>query len=130
MNSINKYSSFFPRKVYRCPPCLLNPIKKISNAGRKYNLTEIICFVQAFNYKISLLSDKIFCTKVGDCKEDCLIICKQHLIVVLLALKKFRCMTDSEDDFKISEAKESFCSGCIRTYMRRMTSYFYFNNIN
>ena len=124
-SSYEKYEFFFPKKVYRCS-CLLRPVQESFDHG-DHSLSDIIYFIKNFEFDLSLLCDQIYCTKVGEKKENCLILCETHLIILLLAKTKFLCTaTDEEKLLKISYDKvKFFCKGCVKQYMRKMYSYFF-----
>ena len=89
MNSFEKYEGFFPPKFYRCP-CVLSAVKQCFE-NDEHSLGEILESVKSFDYGEPLLSPENFCTKVGNEKEDCQIVCVEHLTIVLI-LK--RCTTE------------------------------------
>ena len=76
MNSFEKYEDFFPKKVHRYP-CFLSAVKHSFENG-KHSLGQILESVKTFDYGEPFLSSDIFCTKVGNEKEDCLIVCLEH----------------------------------------------------
>lgn len=85
MNLFANYQYFFPKKVCRCP-CILLAIEQYFDSG-DYSLADIL----QNQLKIMNL---IFSTRVGDAKENSLIVCANHLIVVLLATRRYtNCIT-------------------------------------
>ena len=119
MNSFEKYEDFFPKKVYRCP-CVLPAVKHCLENG-EHSLGEILDSVNPFDYGELLPFSEIFCTKVGNEKEDCLIVCIEHLIIILISKRKFKCMTeDYENVLVIPVFDERYCRGCVKKYMRQL----------
>ena len=92
MNSFEKYEDFFPKKVYRCP-CVLPAVKHCFK-NDEYSLCEILESDKSFDYGERLPFSEIFCTKVGNEKEDCLIVCVEHLRIILISKGKFKCTTE------------------------------------
>ena len=99
MNSFAKYEFFFPKKVYCCF-YILNPVEQSFQSG-EHSLADILYSIINFEYNLSLLSGNIFCTKVGEKRKDCLIICQAHLAIVLLLSRKFLCTSDDEETVRI-----------------------------
>ena len=129
MNSFEKYEDFFPIKIYRCP-CVLSAVKHCFENG-EHSLREILESVKSFDYGEPLHFSEIFCTKVGNKKEDCLIACIEHLRIVLISKRKIKCTTeDCENTLVIPIFEERYCRGCVKKYMRQMYWYFYFVNFN
>ena len=127
MNSFKKYEDFFPKKVYRCP-CVLPAIKHCFE-NDEYSLGEILESVYSFDYGELLPFSEIFCTKVGNEKEDCLIVCVEYLRIILISKRKFKCTTkDYKNALVIPIFNEWYCRGCVKKYMRQLFSYFYFVN--
>ena len=131
MNStLQKYEFFSPRKVYHCA-CLLQPVEESFDAG-EHSFVDILFYVKNFDFagrNYELLSDKIFCTRVGEEKKDCLFVCEKHLAIDLLATRKIICTSTEKENTAIvtyDNKKEVYCEGCIKHYMRLMYSYFYF----
>ena len=126
-----KNAYFFPSKVYRCA-CLgqtvdycfendLNPFNEIHD--------EINSFVLSNGDM-----DKVFTTKCGENKKDCIFVCQKHLAIVILAKKTYSCTEKPKFDNTTvfynsvdgnSSTTETFCSGCIRYYLRLTFEYFY-----
>ena len=125
MNSFAKYEFFFPKKVYCCF-YILNPVDQSFQSG-EHSLADILYSIINFEYSLSLLSGNIFCTKVGEKRKDCLIICQAHLAIVLLSNRKFLCTSDDEETVRIrsNQKEELFCTGCVKQYFRQMYSYFF-----
>ena len=94
--NILKYQNFYAKKVYCCS-CVLNGVQECFEAGDK-NLGEILHRILCYEFNLPFLSDQIFCFRVGENKEDCIILCYQHLIVILLAKMKYFCSTTDEED--------------------------------
>ena len=129
MNSFEKYEDFFPKKVYRCP-CVLPAVKHCFK-NDEYSLCEILESDKSFDYGERLPFSEIFCTKVGNEKEDCLIVCIEHLRIILISKRKFKRTTeDYENGLVIPIFDEPYCRGCVKKYMRQLFSYFYFVNFD
>ena len=121
MNSFEKYEDFFPKKVYRCP-CVLPAVKHCFENG-EHSLGEILESVKYFDYGEPLPFSGIFCTKVGNEKEDCLIGLSDigHLRIILISKIKFKCTTkDCENTLLIPIFDERYCRGCVKKYVRRL----------
>ena len=73
---------FSPKKVYRCP-CVLPAVEHCFE-NDEHSLGEILEFFKSFDYGEPLLSSEIFCTKVGNEEEDCLIVCSIYLRIILI----------------------------------------------
>ena len=71
-----------PKKFCRCT-CVLPAVKHCFE-NDKYSLGEILESVKSFDYGELLPFSQIFCTKVGNEKEDCLIVCIEHLRINLI----------------------------------------------
>ena len=128
MNSFEK-QDFFPKKVYRCP-CVLSAVKHCFENG-KHSLGEILKLIKSFDYGEPLLFSEIFCTKAGNEKEDCLIVCIKHLRIILILKKKIKCTTEGcENTLVIQIFEELYYRGCVKKYMRQMYWYFYLVNFN
>ena len=129
MNSFEKYEDFFPKKVYRCP-CVLSAVKHcVENS--EHSLGEILESVKSFDYGELLPFSEIFCTKVGNEKEDFLIVCIENLRIILIYKRKFKCTTeDCENTLVIPILDKRYCRGCVKKYMRQLFSYFYFVNFD
>ena len=72
---------FSPKKVYRCP-CVLPAVEHCFE-NDEHSLGEILESFKSFDYGEPLLSLEIFCTKVGNEEEDCLIVCSIYLRIIL-----------------------------------------------
>ena len=97
MNTL-KYETFPPKNFYRCS-CLLNAVEECFQSGEG-GLSKILESIMCHEFYLPLLSVRVFCTRVGKNKEDCLIVCHEHLIVILLSKKKYSCTTTDEKDIK------------------------------
>ena len=85
MNSFEKYEDFFLKKVYRCL-CVLSAVKHCFENG-EHSLAEIFESDKSIDYSEPLFSLEIFSTKVKNEKEDCLIVCIEHLRVIVISKK-------------------------------------------
>ena len=100
----NEY--FFPSKVYRCT-CL----------------GEVI----------DIYYQNVKC---GESKKDTIFTCENHLAIILLAKKKYTCtdkptFTNTTVNYTSSNRKaETYCTGCIRHYLRLTYEYFYHKNFD
>ena len=129
MNSFEKYEDFFPKKVYRCP-CVLSAVKHCFE-NDEHSLGEILESVKSFDYGDLLSFSEIFCTKVGNKKEDCLIFCIEHLRIILISKRKFKCTTeDCKNMLVIPIFDKWYCRGCVKKYMRQLFSCFCFVNFD
>ena len=105
MNLFEKYEDFFPKDVYRCPRVL--PDVKHCFENGEHPLGEILE------------------------KEDLLIVCVEHLRMILISKRKFKCTTeDYKNAFVIPIFSTWYCRGCVKKYMRQLFSYFYFVNFD
>ena len=80
-----KYETIFPKKVYRCS-CLLNTVDECFQSG-ECSLIKILDSIMCYDFYLPILLEQIFCTRVGENKEGSLIVCREHLIVILLSKK-------------------------------------------
>ena len=77
---------------------------------------EILESVKSFDYGDLLPSSEIFCTKVGNKKEDCLIVCIKHLRIILILKRKFKCTTeDGINTLVIPIFDERYCRGYLKS---------------
>ena len=53
-------------------------------------MANILESVKSFEYGDPLPLSEIFCTKVENEKEDCLIVCAEHLRIILISKRKFK----------------------------------------
>ena len=72
---------------------MLSAVKHCFENG-KHSLGEILKSIKSFDYGEPLPFSEIFCTKVGNEKEDCLIVCIEHLRIILISKRKFKCATE------------------------------------
>ena len=129
MPSLQKYKDFFPKKVYRCA-CLFQVIEESCDSG-DHSLVEILNNIKKFDFIGRYYEPlaKVFCVACCDERKDCIFGCEKHLAIVLLAKRKFVC-TQSENartaSVNYDGKKETYCTGCIKHYLRLMFGYFYF----
>lgn len=128
-----KNASFFPLKVYRCP-CLARVVDDCFDNDLK-SFVEIHDEIWEFtlsNHDIS----KVFSIKCGNNREDCIFVCEKHLSIIIFGKKKYSCtekpkfnnttvLYTLDDKTKIAE---TYCTGCIKHYLRISTQYFFFKN--
>ena len=125
----NEY--FFPSKVYRCT-CLGEVIDICYHNGL-HSFTEIYDEVTEFAYAND---HKVFSVKCGESKKDTIFTCENHLAIILLAKKKYTCpdkptFTNTTVNYTSSNRKaETYCTGCIRHYLRLTYGYFYHKNFD
>ena len=128
MNSnFEKYDFLFPNRVYRIP-CLHTAIEKCHDNG-EHSIADIACYLKGFDFT-DLPSSKIFSTRVGENKLDCLFICEVHLILNIPAIRKIKCTSIENDQtlsIEHSEGKEVYCMGCLK-YYTRLIYYLCFKN--
>ena len=131
MSSVHaKNEYFFPSKVFRCA-CLGGIIEKCFQEGI-YAMADIVdelsrhCFDDDFN--------KVFVVKCGEKSRDCIFTCEKHLSIILMAKREYvcteiPCQTNVTVTY-ICNKKETYCTGCIRHYLKLMYHYFYFVNFD
>ena len=125
-----KYSSFFPLKVYRCP-CLMSVVDDCFENDLN-TFVEIHDEILEFVFSRNDIS-KVFATKCGKDKENCIFVCEKHLAVIILGMKKYSCTEKPVFNnttvlhFSNNErVGETYCTGCIKNFLRKSTGYFYF----
>ena len=104
---------FFPKKVYHCS-CLNSVIISCLLDGI-YSLTDICKEITQFQ----TASEKIYCSKCGDKKEDVIFSCTQHMAIVILSVKMYEPekLPDEATDhcnIKLSDVTKSYCSKCVK----------------
>ena len=123
----SKYEYFFPSKVYRCA-CIGHVIKNCRDHGI-YSLVDIIDEVSTNNF-IDGDKNKLFVVKCGEKSKDCIFVCERHLSIIIFAKRDFSCTeTPSEVNITVHYScgkEETYCTGCIRHYLKLMYNYFYF----
>ena len=125
-----KHSIFFPKKVFRCP-CLLSVIDDC-HENDLYSFVEIHDEVVQFSLERGI--GKIFAMKCGENLHDCIFCCHNCVSVVILGMKDYDCTDEiAFDNLTIFFSKnknlvvgKTFCKGCIKYYLRRSFTYFYF----
>ena len=119
----NEY--FFPSKVYRF--ACLGEVIDICYHNGLHSFTEIYDEVTEFAYAND---HKVFSVKCGESKKDTIFTCENHLAIILLAKKKYTCtdkptFTNTTVNYTSSNRKEeTYCTGCIRHYLRLTFEYF------
>ena len=132
--SFNKqnYEYFSPSKVYRC--AYLGEVIDNCFDNGCHSFTEIYDEVSSFSFSNGI--SKVFSTECDDLKKDVVFVCDNHLAIVLLAKKKYSC-TDEVTETNTTiiyttgnylDKKETYCTGCIRHYLR--LTYYYFHHKN
>ena len=131
-----KNASFFPSKVYRCAClcqivdyCLENDLTLFNEIHDEIN-SFVLC-----NEDLG----KVFAVKCGENKKECIFVCEKHLAIAILAKKKYSCTEKPKFDnttvfhyfvdgssISSSSSGETFCSGCIKYYLRLTFEYFYY----
>lgn len=82
-----KNAYFFPSKVYRCA-CLGQTVDYcFENDLNSFN--EIHDEINSFVLSNDGM-DKVFTTKCGENKKDCIFVCQKHLAIVILAKRLIR----------------------------------------
>ena len=125
------YSIFFPRKVFRCP-CLLSVIDDCHENDLN-SFVEI--YEEVVHFSVERGLGKIFAMKCGEELNDCIFCCHNCVSVIILGMKDYDC-TDTEMAFdnlttffnksETSVVGKTFCKGCIKHYLRKSFTYFYF----
>ena len=125
------YSIFFPRKVFRCP-CLLSVIDDCHENDLN-SFVEI--YEEVIHFSVERGLGKIFAMKCGEELNDCIFCCHNCVSVIILGMKDYDC-TDTEMAFdnltiffnkdETSVVGKTFCKGCIKHYLRKSFTYFYF----
>ena len=125
------YSIFFPRKVFRCP-CLLSVIDDCHENDLN-SFVEI--YEEVIHFSVGRGLGKIFAMKCGEELNDCIFCCHNCVSVIILGMKDYDC-TDTEMAFdnltifvnksETSVVGKTFCKGCIKHYLRKSFTYFYF----
>ena len=125
MNNREKWSTFKPCFVYRCP-CLIKVIEKSF-------LKDCKSFLQihdeVFTFVLEHGLHRVFTTKCGENLKDCIFCCEEHASIMVYGLKKFDCTAqpsfetlrlqmDSED------LEKTFCKYCVKYYLRKTFCYF------
>ena len=119
----NEY--FFPSKVYRFA-CLREVIDICYHNGL-HSFTKMYDEETEFAYAND---HKVFSVQYGESKKDTIFTCENHLAIILLAKKKYTCtdkptFTNTTVNYTSSNRKEeTYCTGCIRHYLRLTFEYF------
>ena len=125
VRSKNEY--FFPSKVFRCA-CLGEIIKNCLNEGI-YAMVDIADEIQKCSFE-NEGQNKVFIVKVGEKSKDCIFTCEKHLSIIIFAKRNFVC-TDIPNEANVTITytcgkQETYCTGCIRHYLKLMYTYFYY----
>ena len=125
------YSIFFPKKVFRCP-CLLSVIDDCHENDLN-SFVEI--YEEVVHFSVERGLGKIFAMKCGEELNDCIFCCHNCVSVIIFSMKDYDC-TDTEMAFdnltiffnksETSVVGKTFCKGCIKHYLRKSFTYFYF----
>ena len=125
----NEY--FFPSKVFRCA-CLGTIIQKCFNEGI-YAMVDIVDEISRHSLD-DVDQNKVFVVKCGDQSKDCIFTCDKHLSIIIFAKKDFSCTeTPCETNVTVTYScgkQETYCTGCIRHYLKLMYNYFYYVNFD
>ena len=121
----NEY--FFPSRVFRCAS-LGAIVEKCCQEGI-FALVDIADKVSR-HYFVDDDKNKVFVVKCGNQSKDCIFTCEKHLSIILIAKRKYLC-TENPNQTNITvtytcNKKETYCTGCIRHYLKLMYHYFYF----
>ena len=121
-----KYKNFFPQKVYRCS-CLDTVIVSCLVDGI-YSLADICDKISKTN---CTPSQKLYCAKCGDNKQDVIFSCADHMAMIIIAVKRYDC-TKSPDKSTASiyfyDETKTYCRGCVKKYLEEM--YYYYRHTN
>ena len=97
-----------------------------------HSLVDILDNIKSFKFHdgCELLAGKVFSVKCGDNNKDCIFVCEKHLAIVLLAKRQFVCtQTENSETATVKYVigkKGTYCTGCIKHYLKLMFHYFYF----
>lgn len=130
-----KYEYFFPSKVYRCA-CLGEVIDNCFDNGC-HSFVDIYDEVSGYSFLNNDIS-KVFSIRCGELKKDAIFVCENHLAIVLFARKNYSCtdepnLTNTTVTYTTTgniDRKETYCTGCIRHYLRLTFHYFYHKNFD
>ena len=126
-----KYEYFFPSKVYQ-RVCVADVVQKCLEE-EKFSLVDIVEEINEHSF-FRTDKNKVFSIKCEEENKDALFICENHLVVVLFAKKKFWCSEKpslTNTTLTCSDGKtETFCTGCIKHYLKIMYVYFYFHDFD
>ena len=126
-----KHSIFFPKKVFRCP-CLLSVI----NECYEHDLNSFAdLHDEVVQFSLERGIGKVFAMKCGEDLNDCIFCCHNHVSDIILGTKEYDC-TENEPSFdnltifcninKSLVIGKMFCRGCIKDYIRKFYTFFYF----
>ena len=125
----NEY--FFPSKVYRCA-CLGHVIDYCFENDLN-SFTEIHDEVHRFVLSNDDIN-KVFAVKCDEERKNCIFVCEKHLGIVIFAKKTYSCTEKPRfnnttvfytETGGISRS-ETYCTGCIKHYLRLTSKYFYY----
>ena len=121
-----KYKYFFPKKVYRCAclgrviaSCLLDKIYSLADICDKINETNCTN------------SEKIYCVKCGENKQDVIFSCGDHMAMIIFAVKRDDCTQSSDKTtatIYFRDETKTYCRTCVKKYLQEM--YYHFQHIN
>lgn len=130
-----KNASFFPSKVFRCP-CLMQVIDYCFENGI-FSFTDI--YDKVHNYVVADSDiEKVFSIKCGKQNKNCMFVCEKHVKIITCAKKKYSCtekprFNNTTVIYNSTAGKshsETFCTGCIKRYLRLSTKYFYYKKFD
>ena len=130
-----KNASFFPSKVFRCP-CLMQVIDYCFKNGI-FSFTDI--YDKVHNYVVADSDiEKVFSIKCGKQNKNCMFVCEKHVKIITCAKKKYNCtekprFNNTTVIYNSTAGKshsETFCTGCIKRYLRLSTKYFYYKKFD
>ena len=117
-----------------CKKRLTANLKKMS-IGCDY---KIFKFIPSKNYTEILRGvaelmpstiDLVSSNRVGDYRQDCLLLCDSHVILVLQNEAHFDCTSEEEDnDLIVDELGRSFCNSCVTHYVKKTLDIFPYEN--
>ena len=109
-----RYENFIPRKVYRCP-CLVHIVNEIYNT----NIGSYLLILETTSKFTSIGAEQVFSLRVKN-KASCMLVCRAHFMLTLLSETKYKCTSQSDNDFLVISLQKRYCKSCIRHYFENM----------
>ena len=103
-------ANFYLGKVYYC----LYLMEFVSQIYHDENLKAVAFF-----------KPLVFSTCVEN-KQSCLLLCDNHMELVILVEAHYDCTSEEEDDLIFDELTKSYCKNCIRHYLNKVYDIFPF----
>ena len=131
MDNRHQWSKFFPKKVYRFP-CLGEIIEKCFLEDFK---TFLQIHDEVFTYVLKEGIHRVFTPKCSEKLEDLILSCEEHSGIMVFAHKKFDCTAEpSFETLRLQlddeDPEKTFCKYCVKKYLRKSISYFYYLKFN